>query len=84
MEGPKAQSVTIPYVDDTLCKACRKCVARAVCRSKAIIVLDPGEPPFIDASRCYGCQLCVTECPFGAIQVPKPRETITVGRVLKK
>ncbi|HFD40593.1 MAG TPA: hypothetical protein ENJ31_12190, partial [Anaerolineae bacterium] len=25
------------------------------------------EPPFIDASRCYGCHACIPACPFGAI-----------------
>jgi len=29
--------------------------------------LDPDESPFIDASRCYGCHLCLTTCPYEAI-----------------
>ena len=35
--------------------------------SKAILQIDPGEPPFIDASRCYGCRACIPACPHGAI-----------------
>ncbi len=63
----KAQVTAVPHVDDDLCHACRKCQARQVCKSKAILQLDPDEPPFIDASRCYGCQACIPACPFGAI-----------------
>jgi Fe-S-cluster-containing hydrogenase component 2 len=32
-----------------------------------LVQLDPDEPPFIDGSRCYGCDLCIAACPFGAI-----------------
>ena len=67
MEFTKAQVTAIPHVVDDLCHACRKCVARKVCRTKAILQLDPEEPPFIDASRCYGCHACIPACPFGAI-----------------
>ena len=66
----KTQVTSVPYIDEELCHSCRKCVARRVCKSKAIIQLDPGEPPIIDAGRCYGCHLCVVECPYGAIIVP--------------
>ena len=67
IETTKAQPSAVPHVVDELCRACRKCVARTVCRSKAILQIDPGEPPFIDPSRCYGCQVCIPACPQGAI-----------------
>lgn len=67
IETTKAQVTAVPYIVDDLCKACGKCLARASCRSKAILQLDPGEPPFIDASRCYGCRTCIPACPHGAI-----------------
>jgi MinD superfamily P-loop ATPase len=63
----KAQVTAIPHVDDEACLACRKCLARQVCRSKAILQLDRDEPPFIDASRCYGCLACIPACPNQAI-----------------
>lgn len=63
----KAQASAVPRVVDGLCQACRKCVARGVCRSKAILQIDPGEPPFIDGNLCYGCQVCIPACPYGAI-----------------
>jgi len=63
----KAQVTAIPHVVDEKCQACRKCLARKVCRTKAILQLDPGEPPFIDASLCYGCHVCIPTCPNGAI-----------------
>ena len=69
IQSAKAQTQAVPYVDVGLCQGCVKCEARAVCRSKALIQLDPGEPPFVDASRCYGCDLCVAACPFGAIRL---------------
>ncbi|MEE8390477.1 MAG: hypothetical protein V3S14_06725 [Anaerolineae bacterium] len=31
----------IPHIDDDRCQACRKCVARKVCRTKAIVAIDP-------------------------------------------
>lgn len=67
IETTKAQANAIPHVVDELCLACRKCLARTVCRSKAILQIDPDEPPFIDPSRCYGCQACIPACPQGAI-----------------
>lgn len=66
IESAKTQATAVPRIVDERCAAC-KCVARQVCKSKAIIQLDPGEPPFIDASRCYGCRLCLDACPQGAI-----------------
>lgn len=67
IETTKAQTSAIPRIVDDLCLACRKCQARDVCRSKAILQIDPGEPPFIEPSRCYGCRACIPACPNGAI-----------------
>ena len=58
-------------IDDERCRACRKCLAGEVCKVKALVRLDPDEPPFIDASRCYDCRLCIPACPFGAISVAR-------------
>lgn len=69
-EYVKVQARNTPYVDLALCKACKKCMARSVCKSKALTQVDPGEPPFVDPARCYGCNRCVMECPFGAIISP--------------
>jgi MinD superfamily P-loop ATPase len=57
----------VPQIDDAACQVCRTCAARKVCRVKAILAIDPGEAPFIDASLCYGCLICIPACPFGAI-----------------
>jgi MinD superfamily P-loop ATPase len=54
-------------VDDDRCQACRKCPARKVCKTKAIVAIDPGEPPFIDGNLCYGCLVCIPACPYEAI-----------------
>lgn len=63
----KADPRDVPYIVDEKCNLCRKCLARAVCRSKAILQIDLDEAPFIDASRCYGCHVCITTCPAQAI-----------------
>jgi MinD superfamily P-loop ATPase len=67
IESTKTQATAVPFVVDELCQACCKCAARTVCRTKAILQIDPGEPPFIDANRCYGCHACVPACPNQAI-----------------
>jgi len=69
LDFAKAQPKDVPRVSDQLCRACRKCLARDACRSKAILQIDPGEPPFIDASLCYGCRACIPACPHGAIRL---------------
>ena len=73
VESTKAQITSVPVIDDAACRACGKCVAREVCRSKAILQIDPGEPPVIDPSKCYGCNVCLTACPFDAIVPPQER-----------
>jgi MinD superfamily P-loop ATPase len=67
VDTTKAQITAVPYVVDDLCQACGKCLARSICRTKAILQLDPGEPPFIDPNRCYGCRACIPACPHVAI-----------------
>ena len=64
---PPRQSVA--WVNGSLCMSCRRCEARQVCRTKAILQIDPGEPPFVDVHRCMGCMDCMKACPFEAIQV---------------
>lgn len=67
MQSTKAQVTAIPHVVDERCQACHLCLARKVCRTKAILQIDSDEPPFIDASLCYGCLACIPACPNGAI-----------------
>lgn len=59
----------VPRVNDLRCQVCDPCAARAVCRTKAIVAIDPGEPPFVDGQRCQGCRLCIPACPCRAIRV---------------
>jgi len=67
MQGTNRTRIMLE-VDDALCHACKRCLAGAACRGKAFRILDRGEPPFIDTSRCWGCLVCVAECPFGAVK----------------
>jgi Fe-S-cluster-containing hydrogenase component 2 len=55
------------WIDPQHCQACRRCQARASCRIKAIVQLEPGDLPYIETQRCMACQTCVSACPFGAI-----------------
>jgi MinD superfamily P-loop ATPase len=63
----KAPPGSVPRVVDERCNVCRKCLARSVCRTKAILQIDAGEPPFIDGNRCFGCLACLPACPQDAI-----------------
>lgn len=54
-------------VDDDRCQVCGTCLAKDICRGNAFLTYDPGEAPFIDMSRCWGCMECVIICPFDAV-----------------
>ncbi len=51
------------------CRACRRCLAADACRVRAIMRIDPDEPPYVDIERCYDCRLCIPACPFDALRV---------------
>jgi Fe-S-cluster-containing hydrogenase component 2 len=52
--------------------SCHYCDSRRVCTIKALLQIDPGEPPFVDVHRCMGCFDCVDACPFEAIHPLRP------------
>ncbi len=54
-------------VDEAVCRRCQRCFAAQVCRASAFRVLDRGDSPFVDMSRCWGCLKCLPACPFGAL-----------------
>jgi MinD superfamily P-loop ATPase len=66
MDGTGRSTIMLK-IDTDICHACRKCLAKQVCRFHAILSIDRDEPPFLDSSRCRGCLVCVTTCPFDAI-----------------
>lgn len=70
----QANAAAIPRVLANLCRGCPRCAARAACESKAVVVVDPGEPAWIDASRCFACRSCILACPFGAIVLESQEE----------
>ena len=60
------------YVDLEICQACPSCSVVGVCRPKAFVQPDPGEPPYLDIERCRSCQICVPSCPFHAVRKLSP------------
>ncbi len=57
----------VPKVDADKCHTCKSCLARRVCRLKALTQFDAHELPYVNQAVCRGCLVCAEECPFGAI-----------------
>ena len=38
-----------------------------MCKTRAIMKIDPDEPIYIELGRCNGCGLCVPACLYSAI-----------------
>jgi Fe-S-cluster-containing hydrogenase component 2 len=66
MQTGTARTVMLE-VDDSLCRACKRCPASVVCRANAFLRFDRRDIPFIDMSRCWGCWECIPACPFDAV-----------------
>ncbi|MBN2548691.1 MAG: hypothetical protein JXB15_06020 [Anaerolineales bacterium] len=58
-----------PEINYSLCQSCNPCEARLACKTRAIIQIDPGDPPYIELGRCTGCADCVAACNFNAIRM---------------
>lgn len=69
---PMSARLHFPTVDDTRCQVCTPCEAAAVCKVRAIVRIDPGEPPIVNLERCYDCRLCLPACPYGALGYQQP------------
>jgi Fe-S-cluster-containing hydrogenase component 2 len=57
----------VPVIDWDICQACQPCLARGVCKTRAITKIDPDEPPYIAYERCSSCAACVLACCCEAI-----------------
>lgn len=68
-----------PEIDWNLCQGCDPCLARSVCRTRAIVQIDPGDSPYIEYPRCSNCALCVAACCCNAISMKNL--TASVGSV---
>ncbi|MBN1311640.1 MAG: 4Fe-4S binding protein [Anaerolineae bacterium] len=55
------------WVDPAICHRCRRCLGAESCRGGAFRRFEVDEEPFIDMSRCWGCLVCISACPFDAI-----------------
>jgi len=67
MTNGTARATITLTIDEERCLLCDDCVAKQQCRGNAIRIIDRGEAPFLDMSRCWGCMVCVYVCPGGAI-----------------
>jgi len=55
-----------------------------VCASGAITwTLDDDSGPRIDSSKCFGCGICATRCPVGAIHMTKDTKAVLVDEDTK-
>lgn len=52
-----------------VCQACDPCLARLVCKTRAVMKPDADGPALVDLSRCNGCGDCLPACLFGAISM---------------
>jgi Fe-S-cluster-containing hydrogenase component 2 len=72
------------HIDPALCHTCERCQARSVCRTRAILQLEPADLPIVEVDRCRGCLVCLPACPYGAVTGPasareQPRATPPPG-----
>lgn len=67
MTNGTARMTVLLTIDADRCQVCDDCLARHKCRGNAIRIVDRGEAPFLDTSRCWGCMLCMDACPYGAV-----------------
>lgn len=58
-----------PVIDYEACRSCNPCEAKLACKTRAIVKLDPDEPPYIALERCSGCSACIRACAYGVIQM---------------
>ena len=59
----------VPAISRVLCQRRQPCEAQLACEHKAIVRIDRGEMPWVDASRCFGCRACIAACRYGAVRI---------------
>jgi MinD superfamily P-loop ATPase len=52
-----------------LCQGCKKCTARMVCRTRALMRLEGENVMFVETQRCNACGNCLENCQFSAIRI---------------
>ena len=67
MNAGTARTGSMLVVDESVCRACKRCLAGEACRGNAFVRFDRDESPFIDGSKCWGCMICIPACPAGAV-----------------
>jgi len=61
----------------TVCRQCNPAPCIKICPQEALQKSPDTGALYVDSTRCISCEMCVSACPFGAINVG-PDETILV------
>jgi MinD superfamily P-loop ATPase len=57
----------LPEIEWDACITSEICEAIKVCKTRAIVRLDPEDPPYIEHALCSSCGECIMACPYSAI-----------------
>lgn len=66
-----------PKVNENLCKGCTKCAIESTCRVNASKVVDGFIK--IDSNKCINCGLCISKCPFNAMELDQEGVKVFIG-----
>ncbi len=57
------------FINFKICDNAQECSGVVVCQTKALVWDDAKESVIIENEKCISCEMCVNECPAGAIRV---------------
>lgn len=61
-----------------LCRQCKNPPCATICPVEALSVDKNTKAVLVDAETCTGCELCVNECPYGAITISVKKKVAVI------